>query len=354
MTTPSPAQQIASDISDLQSRIGDPQDKVRLNDARDAVEDLQTTLDGMPQRIASLRTKGYVFGRDLESQAQSYAKSWAQLQPGLLTQLNTQSAALTGALRPLELQLPQLTAASANPAIARSLVNSMQSSAKVLEDKASAAEDTLRGMYDELSGKISELIHRLDDVDYLLKHLSEASFQLLPTEGGVAAVKAVWCKTGKEQKDDPEGVLYLTDQRLIFERKEDVVTKKVLFVSTEKQKVQSLQLECPVALVDKVVTSKAGMLKTEDHIDVRFLSGAPAESAHFHIWQSNAAWQALINRAKAKDFDAERAVPIDKEALAKIKSAPSQCPSCGGNLTAVVLRGQDSITCEFCGFVIRL
>ena len=141
----------------------------------------------------------------------------------------------------------------------------MQSSAKMLEDKVSAAENTLRGMYDELSGQVSELTRRLDEVDYLLKQLSEASFQLLTTEGGVAAVKAVWCKTGKEQKDDPEGVLYLTDQRLIFERKENVVTKKVLFVATEKQKLQSLQLECPVALVDKVETSKAGMLKNDRH-----------------------------------------------------------------------------------------
>ena len=143
MTTPSPAQQIASEISSLQSQIGDLQDKVRLNDARDSVEDLQTTLDGMPQRIASLRTKGYVFGKDMENRAQTFARSWAQLQPGLLAQLNSQSAALTSALRPLELQLPQVTAASANPAVARSLVNSMQTSAKMLEDKVSAAENTL-------------------------------------------------------------------------------------------------------------------------------------------------------------------------------------------------------------------
>ena len=65
MTTPSPAQQMASEISSLQSQIGDLQEKGPSgpNDARDSVEDLQTTLDGMPQRIASLRTKGYVFGR---------------------------------------------------------------------------------------------------------------------------------------------------------------------------------------------------------------------------------------------------------------------------------------------------
>ena len=76
--------------------------------------------------------------------------------------------------------------------------------------------------------------------------------------------------------------------------------------------------------------------------------------AHFHIWQDNAAWQALINRAKNKDFDQGRAVALDQAAVDKVKAAPAQCPSCGGNITTVVLRGMDSIKCEYCGLVIRL
>jgi ribosomal protein S27AE len=194
----------------------------------------------------------------------------------------------------------------------------------------------------------------LTEIEYLVKQLAEATFQLLPTEGGIAAIKAVWCKTGKEQKGDPEGILFLTDQRILFEQKEEIVTKKVLFVATEKQKVQKLQIECPVPLVDKVDTSKQGFLKNEDHIEIRFASGAPVEIAHFHIWQDNATWQQLINRAKSKDFDQGRAVQIDQSAMDKVKAAPSQCPSCGGNITQVVMRGMDSLTCEYCGFVIRL
>ena len=52
MTTPSPAQQIASDISALQTKIGWLQENVRLTKARDAVEDVQTNVNGMAQRIA--------------------------------------------------------------------------------------------------------------------------------------------------------------------------------------------------------------------------------------------------------------------------------------------------------------
>jgi hypothetical protein len=72
MATTDPAQQIASDISSLQSKVGDLQQSVRLAKTRDAVGDLQTTVNGLPQRIASMRTRGYVFEKDMEAQAQAF------------------------------------------------------------------------------------------------------------------------------------------------------------------------------------------------------------------------------------------------------------------------------------------
>ncbi|HTX93047.1 MAG TPA: hypothetical protein VMC09_17675 [Anaerolineales bacterium] len=354
MTTPNSAQEIASETSSLQSRVNDLQEHVRLTDIRNAVGDLQTTATGMSQRLAGLRTRGYVFEKDLEGTAKSLADSWAALYPNIQMQINTQSTNMQNALRPIELQLPHLAGLANNPGAAQSLLHTLQSSAVSLEGDVSAAEKAIQGMYSQFQAQVAAVVRHLDDVDYLLKQLAEASFQLMPTEAGIAAVKAVWCKSGKEQKDDPEGVLYLTDQRLLFEQKEEVATKKVLGIATEKQKVQKLQVETPVSLAEKVDTSKQGLLKNEDHIEVHFGSGAPFELAHFHIWQDMAAWQALINRARTKDFDAGRAVALDQAAVDKVKAAPAQCPSCGGNITKPVLRGQDSITCEFCGFVIRL
>jgi len=354
MATPSPAQQIADEMRALQNKVNSLQDGVRLAKVRDAVEDMQTKVSSQPQRIMTARGRGYFFEKDLEAQAQSFVDSWAMLYPNLQSQINLQSTALMNALRPIEMQMPQLTASAYNPAAARGTLNTMQSAVSQLESKVSAAERTINGMYDQFDRQVSEFVRHMDQVEYTLTQLAEATFRLLPTEGALMAVKAVWCKTGKEQKGDPEGVLYLTDQRLIFEQKEEIVTKKVLFIATEKQKVQQLQLEAPVALVDNIQTSKAGLLKNEDHIEIHFASGAPVQSAHFHIWQDCAVWQGLINRAKSKDFDQGRAVSIDQAEVEKVRAAPTQCPACGGAITQQVLRGQDTIKCEFCGNVIRL
>jgi len=353
MTTPNPSEQLASDLSALQSRIDSLQKGVRLTNTRDAVEDLQTTVNNLSQRVTDLRTRGYVFGKDMESRSAGFVSQWGSINPSITAAINQQAANLELALRPLEAQVTQLTAQINSPAT-RSLAEKLQNDVSTLENNVSAAEQEIRGMYDAFSNEVHALTAQIEKADWTLKQLAEASFQLIATEAGVMAVKAVWVKAGKEQKGDPEGVLYLTDQRLIFEQKEEVATKKVLFIATEKEKVQKLDLETPVALIESVTTSKQGLMKNEDHIELRFASGAPVVTAHFHIWQPCEEWQALINRAKSRDFDNDRAVAVDAAAIAKTKAAPSQCPSCGGIINQVILRGQDSIKCEFCGFVIRL
>lgn len=354
MTTPSPAEQIASEISSLQTKIGWMQDSTRLKSALDTVEDLQTSVNGMQQRIAGMRTKGYVFEKDLEAQAADFVRQWSQLHPSIVTQINMQSASLQGSLRSIEIKMNQLNGLRTNPSAARPLITSIQSEMDMLEDKVRSAENTINGMYNSFGSQVFVVKRHLDQIDYLLAQLAEAKFTLLPTEGGIMAVKAIWCKDVKERDDDPEGVLYLTDQRLMFEQKEEVATKKILFITTEKQKVQDLKWEIPVALIQEVKPSKQGLLKNEDHLDLRLGEGASLESVHLHIWQEGNEWLQLLNRAKTKDFDKNRAVAIDQAEVEKIKSLPVQCPSCGANLDQIVLRGQDNVKCEYCGFVIRL
>lgn len=353
MSTPTPVDQIASEISSLQTRIGWMQDSVRLNNTLNAVEVLQTTVNGMQQRVVNLRTNGYVFEKALEAQAADFSRQWSTLHPPLITQINLQSSDLQGSIHSIELQMTQVNSVCTNPSAARPLISSIQNELDILENKVRSAEGTVGSMYDSFNNQVTVVKNHLDDIDYMLTQLAEAKFTLLPTEGGLRAVKAVWCRDVKEHDDDPEGVLYLTDQRLLFEQKEEVATKKILFITTAKQKVQELKWETPVVAIDEVNPSKQGMLKNEDHLDIRFKEGAAFESTHLHIWQEGSEWLQLLNRAKTKDFDRDRAVAIDQVEIAKAKTIPAQCPACGANLDQVILRGQDSIKCEFCGFVIR-
>jgi len=354
MATPTPIQQITNEVNSLKTKITSLQDGVRLTKSRDSIEDIQTTINNLGQRIVTLRSKGYVFEKSLELQSTDFARQWTVILPNVQQQINSQSAPLSASLRAIEVQLPRLTSSLNNPAAARTILSNLQTSVTTLESNISSVERTITGMYDNLNNQVQKMVRHLNDIEWMLTQISEASFKFMPNEAGIMAVKSIWCKTGKEQKEDPQGVLFLSDQRLIFEQKEEIATKKILFIATEKQKIQNLLLDIPIALMEEIKTSKQGMLKNEDHLDLVFGTGAQVRSAHFHIWQDCSIWQALINRAQTKDFDNDRAVAIDQAEVEKVKSAPTQCARCRGKSDQVILKGIDSISCSFCGQVIRL
>lgn len=354
MATPTPQQQFESEFSSLQLALKRLQDAARLNNTRGAVERLDADIASLPGQVAALRTRGYAFEKGLELETMQIQADWRGIESIARMQIERQAAPMQAELRALEGQMSQLAAQRANPALARPALERLKTSVQTLAGKAEAADRAVSSAYQPMSGKVSALRFRLQKIEWMLEQLAEASFKLLATESGILAVKAVWCPDVKEKKDDPEGVFYLTDQRLVFEQKEEIATKKVLFITTATEKVQALKWEAPVSLIEEVRPSKQGLLKNEDHLDIRFGPGAPLESVHLHIWQEADEWAQLLNRAKTRDFDQARAIEIDPAEVEKVKSAPSQCPSCGANITQVVLRGMDSIKCEYCGYVIRL
>lgn len=354
MSTDSLADQVRSEIQRLQSDLRDLQDRVRLSSIRDQVEDLQTAVSGMDQQIASLRSRGYAFEKELEGKAADFAVQWAKIAPKLESQLEREAQNMERSLRPLETQIAALAGKSGAPLALRSEATKLRSQVDALRGRVEAAERSIQGGYDKFSQSVNKVRFHLGKIEWMLKELSEASFELLATEAGIMAVKAIWAKDGKERKDDPEGVLYLTDQRLIFEQKEKIATKKVLFIATEKELVQEKRWEAPVAIIEETKARKEGFMSKDDFIDIQLGDGAPYDTLSLHIWQPADDWIALLKRAKAKEFDATRAIAITAEEVEKVKSAPTQCPACGGAINQVILRGMDSISCEFCGAVMRL
>ena len=183
------------------------------------------------------------------------------------------------------------------------------------------------------------------------------------------AVPANWKKPG--DKDGVEGVLILTDQRLIFEQKEEVATKKMLFITTEKQKVQALQWAVPVTQIEKATGSSRGLMGKDDFLTITLAEGAglagpegqalydemgrPLRTTDLHLkGEKGEAWQAFIGRVKSGEIAKERTVPVDAAAVETVANAPTKCPNCGATITQKVMRGQTEINCEFCGSVIRL
>ena len=187
-------EQVKSDIQSLQSSLRDLQTSVRMTDIRDSVEDLGTSVKGLDQRIQSLRERGYAFEKDLKGKAAEFEKDWGKTAPKLEAQIKKEEMALAQSLRPLETQITGLAGTSAAPAALQSRVSRVKSQVEILEGRVEAAEGSIRGEYDQFSSDFHKLEYHLGKLEWMLTELSEASFNLLATESGIMAVKAVWAK----------------------------------------------------------------------------------------------------------------------------------------------------------------
>lgn len=342
-----PAEQLKRDIASTRSELTQLVDKVKLTSVRDAYSTLDSAIANLPLRVQKVRARNYAFNKFLESQVRDFQRQWSLKRSDILNQITSESNSLQNQLRPLETRGIALS----NPMV----VKALQADITGFKSRVSASERAVTELFDDIKNEVNKVQTQLNQVEKTLDLAESASFGFLPTESVVRAVNAVWTRDEKEDKDDPEGTLFLTDQRLLFEQREEIATKKVLFVTTERKKVQQLLFEVPVFSIASVQATKQGMMKNEDWITLEFESGAFARNAKLHLdGQDCNEWQKLITRVKAREFDFDRAIAIDSQAAEKAKAAPVICPHCGGSLTKPVLRGMDSIKCDFCGNLIKL
>jgi hypothetical protein len=346
-----PGDQLRSDIDHATSDLNELIKNASLASVHDEFSELETNISNLPLRIQKIRDRKYAFDKILESQAAEFQKQWALKRNTIQYQITTEANNLENFLRPLEGRVAAL-----NVGISSSItVKSIQGELDNYETKISTVKNSLQEMFDGIKQNHDLVSKQLTLIESTLDFCEAASFGFLPGECVVIAVKTLWTRDNREDKNDPEGYLFLTDQRLLFEQNQEIATKKVLFVTTEREKVQKLLFETPVASIESIKASKQGMFKNEDWLELQLASGSFARDVKLHLdGQDSVTWQKLINTVKSGDIDADRAIKVDQSAVEKARSAPEKCPNCGGAITKPVLRGMNTITCDFCGNVIRL
>src|SRR6185436_17107241 len=225
-------------------RFGAIQDDLMLTRINDDLEDVNSAIAALAPNIENIRSRGYVFKSYLERKAQTLDTQWKELRPKVEAATRSSVTTLQNDARLVQATLTRRQRATA--------------ALSSLESKATAAQRNLQGMYDALNDNVNQTQQQIDEISWTLQQAEQACFGFLPTEGVIEAVPANWKKP--DDKDGVGGVLYLTDQRLLFEQKEEVATKKVLFITTEKQKVQALAWEIPVANIATAAGSKRGFM----------------------------------------------------------------------------------------------
>jgi hypothetical protein len=345
------APEIVSQINSLRSRFTGLESEAQLSNVYESIGELDNRLAEIPLTLDALRARGYVHSAQLEDRLEALDEQWDQVRPRVESTLGDHINRLDSDLDNVGLQMNRINGRNqATLTAAETALNGLQS-------KISSATSGVSGLYSNLLTSLHEIEAQLRQVEWMLSQFDEsAEVNLRDAEGPLMAVEAEWQPDGKE---GPDGVLYLTDQRLMFEQKEEVTTKKFLgLFKSESEKLQGLQLDIAVSDIESVKDSEEGGflgMGKKDILEFVFSANATVSRARFHLkGQESRDWAVLVRRVTSGEIDEDRADDYVEElegAEAIAAAFPSECPNCYAALEAPP-RGVSSVTCEFCGAVI--
>jgi hypothetical protein len=333
-------------LRELQDQLGDLQESLSLAAVQDNMEEIRTTLTLLPTDIENLRTRGYAFRSFLERKVEVLTRQWEDASRQVSREVPRLTRELQREADEAERALHQAMAGGTVK------ISRADSAIEALEHRIDGAESAVRAMYEKLQQNVNQTKSQVERITWLLDQMDQASFELRPAEDPVAACKAQFMEN---KKDGPKGVLYLTDERLIFEQKEKRATKKVLFIATEKETLQELIFAVPIGQIERIETGQKGFLGRKEMMELRFTPEADWDGVLLRLrGADNETWAGLIGRVKSGEIAKERSRPKDVDVLEGIQDVPTKCSTCGATLDVDIVRGMREITCEYCGTVIRL
>ncbi len=343
----SPSEETKAKLDRLQNTFSDLQESMLLTRVHTEMANVETTLSLLPAEIEELRKRGYVFRSFLENKIDVLTRQWEEMQTSVSSEMKRRVRELERDSDEAEAALNRAMSGNA------SLVSRAESTISTFESKVDAARGAVEAMYKPVQENVTQTSAQTKEIRSLLDQIDEASFQLFPAEDSVACCRAQYIE---REDEGPEGVLFLTDERLIFERKEEVATKKVLFITTEKESVQELIFEVAIGQVEDIQASdKRKLLRRKEMLELLFAPEADLSGATLRLLGAeNEDWARLIGRVKSGEIKKERTKPKDREAVEAAQAAPTKCPTCGATLSVEIVRGMREINCEYCGSVIRL
>lgn len=336
-------------VAVLRGRYNTLRTKIDMADVTRKLGDVATEITGLPGEITGLRERGYAFAGYLERKAEVLATQWNDIRQQVqqiisqeIERMQRQFDELTDMWKRLETQMKEQRKEQNLKLVSISLDN--------LEKAVDGARSRIEGLYGEVPGNVSQTRQQIKQIQGYLALADESTADWKPNESLFMVHEAEWVQSGKG-KEDPDGLIFLTDQRLIFEQKEKVGGR----LGFGGEKVQQVLFEAPVGAISEVKSEDKGLFGRKDLVHLKLSSGDYAELT-FEVKSGgiDSKWYVQqINRVVSGEIEKERAIPIDEVAVQSMREAPTACPTCGATLPPL-MRGQTEMTCQYCGTVVRV
>jgi hypothetical protein len=332
-------------VDAAKTRYQDLVKRVQMVDIVRETSSLGGQIENFPEAIAKVRERGYKFRSYLDKKMEVMAEQWDDINTKVQSWLETESASLDDELADAEAYFSRF--AGELTSRSESLLGKFTAILDNLQTQVEASEAKIRALYDSLSREVSTTTSQLYQVGTHLDWLEASGIRLNQGEGLYIAAEAEW----DDGKDKPDGYLYVTDQRLIFEQAE----KKGGMMGFGGKQVREQKWEVSFDKVEKVQNEDKGLFGGKDFMILKLGSGAPYSEIRCEIKGGidSKTWAQQVNRAVQGLIAQESNVTPDPELMERLKNAPTDCPNCGGVLPKL-LSGQTEASCKYCGSVMRI
>jgi hypothetical protein len=338
----------SSTIDRLQSRMESLRADAEFTDPRNRMADIDALITGLGLEISHLRSRGFNYRATFEEQSADLARRWPPARRQAQTAMQLHSITLRGEAERVAGSVSRLQSLRSRPlSTAQPTIDRVSTELDAAERRVKTVQDTIESAYAPLGNQARDLEREIKRCKEAMDWLDGATFTLTAGEELVSATEARLM----EGKEGTEGILFLTDQRMLFESREKRATKKFLFITTASELVKALRWEAPLHALEGVEASESRkLLSKREMLTVTPATGAPG--AEFRLDTDSDGWRALVQRCRTGEIASDR---CGAAAVVPEYIVPAKCPTCGGSQSrAGRIRGTAAIPCEFCGSSIAL
>jgi hypothetical protein len=332
-------------VDSIQREFGRLESQAQLTEIYETVGRIRERLNEFPAQLKELQRRGYIHTRPQHERLQLLQSEWRKVAPQVQNTLREQKNQLKVDVNSTSHLVLQARSGQ------QAAISRADSALDRLQRKIRESDRVLSSLYSNVNSELGGIESELNKIEWMMKALEESpEIRLKQSEGPLKAVEAVWHRDGDE---GPEGVLYLTDQRLLFEQKEEVVTKKRFGIfKAESEMVHKLWLDINLSDITSLEDSEEGGflgMGKADILEMTCIGQAPFSRARFHLkGQDSSDWRSWIKLAQSGEVDSQRHRQAAAEAAKAELTFPTQCPNCLAGLPQA-RRGATRVICEFCG-----
>lgn len=322
-----------------------------LEEVTRALADTTNDVRQLPSDVEALRKRGYVFASYLEHKLGVLESRWEEARRDTQQALAQELDRLREEAHQVDVLVEKGNRVLSNPAALATVIPMLEREADGLDRAVQAALTRVKQYYSTVERDVESTLEQVRDINGYLDEADEASFDFLAGEQLFLAAEAEWKASGRG-KDDPDGIVYLTDQRLIFEQKEKTGKKLGLFGG---KMTQEMEWALPLHQIESVQAENKGLFGGKDLLHFTLGSGAPFAQTTLEVKGKARSkfWAAQIERMIQGKTQDERAIEPDSETLETLRNAPTSCHVCGATLPMLVAN-ERQVECLYCGTVIRV